>query len=535
MAGTLRSSASVSAAVLTSRILGVVRESLFAALFAVSALTDAYRIAFQIPNLLRDLFAEGALSSAFVPTFSDALVNGGKERAYRLGNLVFSGILVVTGFLTLVGIIYSDAVVGLISAGFGGDATKLADTSMLTKVMMPILCLISVSAVFMGMLNAQHRYVMPAFAPAIFNVVSIAFGCALFFAGHLPQRTAVLIFAVGTTAAGLIQGVFQLPGLMRLGYRPRLTFAGIGRDPGVRRILRLMAPAAVGLAAIQINVFINTQFACALGNGPATYLGNAFRLFYLPIGLFGVALATVTTSRVSEEAARGDRAALVARTTEGARAVWMLAAPSAIGLLVLAEPIVRLLFEHGRFVDANTQAMVPVVQAYMWGVLPYSLVKVFAPAFYTIDRPRIPMMASLCAVATNLVFNWLTYRQFGAAGLAFGTTIAALVNLTILRVGFKKILGGAHDGAGRGILPLVVANAVLLVIVVLGREGSRRVIAQLAPKAGVGLPSAILLFATIGLAFVVYVAVLRRLNYPGAEELSDLPSRIVARFRRRSG
>lgn len=533
VAGTLRSSAGVSAAVLTSRILGVVRESLFSAVFGVSALTDAYRVAFQIPNLLRDLFAEGALSSAFVPTFSEALVNGGRERAYRLGNLVLSGVLLVTGALTLLGILRADWVVRLISGGFGGDAGKLGDTIVLARVMMPILTMVSVGAVFMGMLNAQRHFAAPAFAPALFNVTSIGFGVAVML-GKVEPRAGMLIFAAGTTTAGLVQAVCQVPSLWRLGFRLHFRLAGLGSDPGVRRILRLMAPAAVGLAAIQINVFINTQFACALGTGPATLLGNAFRLFYLPIGLFGVALATVTTSRVSEEAARGDRTALIARTTEGARAVWMLAAPSAVGLIVLAEPVVSLLYQHGNFVSANTRALVPIVRAYMLGVLPYSLVKVFAPAFYTIDRPRIPMLASVCAVTANLAFNYLMYQRLGAPGLALGTTIAAGVNLTILRVGFGRVLGSARgEGWDRAAVALVVANGVLALVTGVAWHLCRRFLdVLLARDAHVPGLAALLLFATIGVGFTVYALILRRLGYPGADELLGLPGRIARRFRR---
>jgi len=397
VAGTIRSSASVSLAILASRVLGVVRDSLFARIFGVSPLTDAYVAAFRIPNLLRDLFAEGALSSAFVPTFSDAMVKGGQERAYRLGNLVLGGILLVTGTLTLAGFLWADELVSLITRGFGGNAAQVATGGLLARIMMPILTLVSVSAVWMGMLNAQQRYLAPAYAPAMFNVTSIVCGVALLFL-HFSERSGMIVWSVGTATAGLVQAVVQLPSLHRLGYRVRPSLVGLLRDLDVRRIMRLMGPATVGLAAIQINVFVNTQYAAALGSGPLTYLQNAFRLFYLPVGLFGVALATVTTARASEEAARGDRNALIARVMDGTRGVWLLALPAAVGLVVLAKPIVQLLFQSGKFLPVHTAATVPIVQAYMLGVLPYSLVKVFAPAFFAVDRPRVPMIASMASV-----------------------------------------------------------------------------------------------------------------------------------------
>ncbi len=506
---------------MTSRVLGVFRDALFAAVFGVTPLTDAYVVAFRIPNLLRDLFAEGALSSAFVPTFTEALANGGRERAYRIGNLVLSMLLLVTGALTLLGILYSEAIVSMIAPSYRGD--QLATAAYLAQIMMPILTLVSVSAAWMGMLNAQQRFLAPAFAPALFNVVSIGVGLSLLASG-LDERRAMIAWSAGTTLAAFAQAVVQLPSLWRLGYRPWLVLRGALSSPELRRIARLMGPATIGLAAIQINVFVNTQFATNLGTGPATYLQNAFRLFYLPIGIFGVALATVTTARTSADAVRGDRAALAERVHEGARAVWMLALPSAVGLIVLAEPVVALLFQRGRFGPSDTAATVPIVQAYMLGVLPYSLVKIFSPAFFALDRPRLPMVASMSAVAVNVIFNALTYRQLGAMGLALGTTLAACVNLLILRLAFRRLLGPMpRPGRLRELAALIVANVVM------------GLVAGGIWYAGKDHGGAVLLFATIGVAFIVYVSVLRALGYPGASELAQLPGKIVARVTSRGG
>jgi putative peptidoglycan lipid II flippase len=520
---------------LTSRVLGVARDSIFARIFGVSGLTDAYVAAFRIPNLLRDLFAEGALSSAFVPTFSDALVNGGKERAYRLGNLVLGGILLITGTLSLAGFLWADTLVSLITRGFGGNTAQVMTGGLLARIMMPILTLVSVSAVWMGMLNAQQRYLAPAYAPAMFNVTSITCGVVLL-ALHLGDRTGMVVWSAGTAVAGLVQSVVQLPSLHRLGYRVRPKLRGLLRDLDVRRIVRLMGPATIGLAAIQINVFVNTQYAAALGSGPLTYLQNAFRLFYLPVGLFGVALATVTTARASNEAARGDRNALIERVADGVHGVWLLAFPSAVGLVVLAKPVVQLLFQGGRFLPVHTAATVPVVQAYMLGVLPYSLVKVFAPAFFAIDRPRVPMIASISSVAANLVFNGLTYRTLGAPGLALGTTVGALVNLTILRLWFGRVLGSpAAPRWWREVGLMTVANVVLGLVALGGWEGASRVLgmvpASFWPWGTHRLAHALLLLATIGVAFLVYVGCLALFRVRGAEELWALPRRILRRFR----
>jgi putative peptidoglycan lipid II flippase len=521
--------------VLASRILGVVRESLLAAVFGVTWLTDAYVIAFRIPNLLRDLFAEGALSSAFVPTFSEVLQKGGRERAYRLANLVLSALLVVTGGLTLLGIVFARPVVMAISLGFNGNEVKLAEATLLAQVMMPILLLVSVSAAWMGMLNAQQRFTAPAFAPALFNVTSIVCGLGIMFA-RVPPLLGILLWSASTTLAGLVQALVQLPSLWRLGYRPALALSGWWRDPDVRRIVRLMGPAVVGLAAMNVNVFINTQFASKLGDGPVAHLNFAFRLFYLPIGLFGVALATVTTARASLDAARGDRAALVERVVEGTRGVWMLALPSAVGLIVLAEPVVAFLFQRGRFTAADTAATVPVVQAYMLGVLPYSLVKVISPSFFAVNKARLPMIGSLVAVAANIAFNALTYRSLGAPGLALGTTVAAGINLLVLRAAFAGAIGRpTRPGWVRDLLVLSVASAVLAGVAVGAWRLAARLLAEMQARGvgGVGTARAVLLFAVIGLAFVVYVGVLRLFRHPGAEELWGMPAKIARRFRRR--
>jgi putative peptidoglycan lipid II flippase len=533
VANTIRSSANVGLAILSSRVLGVARDSIFARIFGVSALTDAYVAAFRIPNLLRDLFAEGALSSAFVPTFSDALVKGGQERAYRLGNLVLGALLLVTGTVTLAGLVWSDQLISLITRGFSGNAAQVATGGLLARIMMPILTLVSVSAVWMGMLNAQHRYLAPAYAPAMFNVTSIACGVVLLVL-HCSERTGIVVWSAGTAVAGLVQALVQLPSLHRLGYRVRPTLAGLWRDMDVRRIVRLMGPATIGLAAIQINVFVNTQYAAALGSGPLTYLQNAFRLFYLPVGLFGVALATVTTARASQEAARGDKAALIERVSDGARGVWLLALPAAVGLVVLAQPVVQFLFQGGRFLPAHTAATVPIVQAYMLGVLPYSLVKVFAPAFFALDRSRVPMVASMSSVAANLLFNSLTYRHLGAPGLALGTTVAALVNLGILRLWFGRVLGQpSRPGRLRDIALMILANIVLAVVTSGAWHGIARGLLAVPlawPRGIFRLVHGAALLSTIVVGFVSYVGMLRLLRVRGAEDLWELPRKIVRRF-----
>ncbi len=529
---TLRSSMPVTVAVMVSRILGVVRDAVFLALFPIW-MTDAFRVAFQIPNLLRDLFAEGALSSAFVPTFASTLEKEGRKRAHLLANRMIMAVTLVVGSLMVLGLLFPEPVVALISGEFAGDQRKVELTVALTRWMMPILLLVSLGAVFMGMLNAEGRFVTPAFAPALFNVTSIGFGGAIWLWHSDPDR-GLWWFTIGTVAAALVQTGIQIPSLWRTGYRPSIAL-GIWRDPGVRRIARLMAPAVIGLAAVQVNVFVNTRFASALGDGPVTYLSNAFRLFYLPIGLFGVALATVTITRVSQDAARGDRAALSNRTAEGLSAVWMLALPSGIGLILLSEPIVAMLFKWGRFSHEGVVATSDVLRMYMLGVVPYSLVKSLVPGFYAIDRPRIPMIASMTAVAVNVAFNALMYRELGAPGLALGTTLAATVNYLVLRIAFARVIGPLplHDVAAGGrlrrLVALGLASATMVAVILSCLYAGNGLV-------GMGrTANAAALFVTIAVAFLGYAVVLGAMGYPGAKALVGIPRKIVGRLRGRRG
>lgn len=536
MPDALRSSLPLSLAILGSRVLGLVREMVFAALFGAGAIADAYQVAFRVPNLLRDLFAEGALSAAFVPTFTKALEHDGKARAELLADLVMSALLVVTGLVTTLAIVFAGPLVATMTESMAGDAAKLALCVQLTQIMLPILVMVSLAAVWAGMLNAQRRFVVPAVAPALFNVVSIATGLGLAIAGRSATE-AIVAWSIGTMIAGVVQAGIQLVALVRMGYRPRLRLRGVTSDAGVRRIVALIAPAVIGIAAVNVNVFTNTIFAAELGDGPVAQLTYAFRLFYLPLGVFGMAIATVTMTEVSVEAAKGDRAALAQRTADGAWASWMLTSASAVGMAILAEPIVRLVYRWGATSVDDAQAIAAVLQCYVLGLVPYSLVKLYAPVFYGIDRARIPMVASIAGVVVNIAFNWATHRELGAPGIALGTTLGALVNVAILWVMARRCVGAPAEGrAPRNGLALVVANAVL--------GGIAWVCLWAGTRVGVGtdwgqrgVDACVLGIATT-VGFLAFALVLRGFGYPGAARLVAMPSSagraLLRRVRRRS-
>jgi putative peptidoglycan lipid II flippase len=288
----------------------------------------------------------------------------------------------------------------------------------------------------MGMLNAQDRYGPPALAPATFNVITIAVGVALYLSG-VDERWVVIGWAAGTVLGGLGQLGIQLPPLWRLGYRPKPKPDLALRDPGVRRVGRLMLPAIGGLAAMQVNIFVNTMFATSEA-GAVSWLNYAFRFLQLPIGVFGVAIATVTTTRFADAAADSRRDHMGEQLVESLRLVAFLTVPATVGLLVLGEPIIRLIFERGAFDAYDTWATAQALYYYSIGLVAYAAVKVLAPAFYAIDRARFPMIASITAVAGNLAINIALHPHYGYRVLAFGTAVAALLNFAMLYVMFDR-------------------------------------------------------------------------------------------------
>lgn len=292
----------VSSMTLVSRLLGLVREQVFAALLGAGYHSDAFRIGFRIPNLLRDLFAEGALSAAFLPTYARTRKEGGEEAGFRLANGVLTFLAVVLGLLVLAAIALAWPIVATIAPGFDDAPGKADLTVRLTRVMMPFLPLVSFAAVAMGVLNAEGRFGIPALSPALFNVVTIAWAVVLY-AMKLPADQVVLGWALGTLAGGLAQFLIQVPSLRRLGWRFRPLWAP--GDPGLRQIGSLMAPATVGLAAVQVNIFVSSIFA-SREPGAVSWLDYAFRLLYLPIGLFGVAVGTIATAGLARRAAEAD-------------------------------------------------------------------------------------------------------------------------------------------------------------------------------------------------------------------------------------
>jgi putative peptidoglycan lipid II flippase len=420
-----------------------VRDQVQAALFGTTPAADAFAIATRIPTLLRDLFAEGAMSAAFVPTFTRCLTQRGKDAAWRLGSQVVNALLVVTGTIVVLGIVFARPLATFYAGDFSKIPGKLELTIELTRLNMPFLLLVAIAAAYMGMLNALRRFFIPAMAPAMYNVVFIACGLGLYPLFKRLGLDPVLSLTAGMLAGGLAQIVTQWPAVRREGYRHHWILDP--GDPNLREVLVLMGPGMLGGAAAQINLFVNTMLATS-ENGAAAALGYAFRLMYLPVGIFAVSVATAAIPELARHAARQAHGDMRATLSWSLRLMLMLSVPATVGLMVLSTPIVALIYERGRF-DAGSEAMVASgLFFYAVGIVGYSVVKIVLPSFYSLQDARTPVLVSLVTITANVVLNIALHRVMGYRGLALGTGIAATINAGILLMLLARRLGGLEGG-----------------------------------------------------------------------------------------
>ena len=423
----------VGIAVMCSRVLGLIREQVFAWLFGGGKEMDAFTVAFRTPNLLRDLFAEGALSTAFVTTFSKKIAAEGEGAAWKLANKVATLASIFMSVVVVLGILIAPLLVAVLAPGFENTPGKTELTVQLAQLMYPFILLVSLGALVMGMLNARNVFGVPAMASSFFNIGSIVGGVTLgWWLDPAFGPKALYGLALGTVIGGALQLGVQLPSLRRLGYHFRPDFEW--KDEGVRTILRTMGPAIVAASSVQVNVMVNTWFASWLEDGTAYRLNIAFRLMQLPLGIFGVAIGTVTLPLLSRIAATGDRGEFGAVLGKGMRLAFVLTLPATVGLMMLARPIISLLYEHGKFSAHATDQAAIALQGYALGLCAYSALKILSPAFYAIEKRRTPMMVSFIAIALNGFVNWLfAFKlQWGIHGLALGTGCVAVANFLML-------------------------------------------------------------------------------------------------------
>ena len=437
-----RKAGAFSLATLISRILGLIREMVLAKYFTVFS-TDAFFAAFRIPNLLRDLFAEGALSAAFVPTFTDYSQNKGKEEAWRLANIVLNLLTIILSLLTLIILFGARYLVYALASGFRESPGKIDLTVQLTQVMAPFLLVVALAAAVMGILNTQGRFFLPAVAPAFFNVASILAG--IFLAPQMKRFGVepIVAMAIGSLAGGALQLYVQLPSLYRCGYKYQSVLQW--NHPGVQRIFGLMIPAMFGLAATQINILVDNQLASYLGDGPVSWLNYAFRLMQLPIGIFAVAIATVNLTTVSRKIASNDLEGVKSDLLDAIKLAAFLDIPATMGLIFLRYPIVQVLYERGRFLPEYTIFTGDAVLFYSLGLFTYSLVKIFTPVFYALNDTRTPVKYAAYVIGAKVVVNLALINQLGFLGLALGTSVASLLNALLLFRALEKKIGDFAD------------------------------------------------------------------------------------------
>ena len=516
-----RAAGVVGLAVLCSRVLGLAREQIFAALFGGGRVMDAFTMAFRIPNLLRDLFAEGALSTAFVTVFTQTAAVGDASSAWRLANKIATLTAVVLSLITVLGILSAPWLVATLAPGF--DPAKAALTVTLTRVMYPFILLVSLAALVMGMLNSRNVFGVPAMASSFFNLGSIVAGVLLgyWLDPHFGTR-AILGLAIGTLIGGALQLLVQLPTLSRQGYRYQVDFHW--RDPGVRAVLRLMGPSVIAASTTQVNVLVNSVFASQLGDGPTFWLTVAFRLMQLPLGVFGVALGTVALPLLARMAATGNMVSFRSELARGMRLAFLMTIPASVGLIVLAEPIISVLYQHGRFGAHETYESAGALRFYALGLCGYAALKVLVNAFYAIGRRKTPMVVSFLAVALNLALNFIFTRElgWGHRGLAFSTACVATSNFLILYFLMRRQLGRLESHAmARLLMKLALA---CLVLFALAWGGSQWLLTDWATQAF--WPKCASLFLVIGVAGAGFVACANALGITEVHE-------IVAAVRRR--
>jgi putative peptidoglycan lipid II flippase len=518
--GVARHVGKVSAATLASRVLGLARDQVFAALFGAGTAADAFNMAFRVPNLVRDLFAEGAMSASFVPTFTEWRAKHGDDAAWALGRQLMASLLLVLLGLCVLGWFAAPAIVDLMAGGFGAVPGKLDLTVLLTRIMLPFLPAMALSAAAMGMLNARGVFFVPAFAPALLNVGMILFGLAAIPICRAQGWPVITGFAVGVVLGGALQFAVQLPALGRLGFRFRLEWPAW--HPGVRRVALLMLPATVGLAATQLNVFVSQAIAASFREGSVSWLQYAFRLMQLPIGLFGVAVATVSLPAMSRAAVANDALQLRATLSESVRLVFLLTVPCALYLAVFARPIIALLFQHGAFQPADTRATGDALLMYCIGLPAFAAVGIFTRAYYALGDTRTPVRSTFVAVGSNLALNLLfvgplAFLGLGHQGLALATSATAILNLSQLALRLRGRLGGIEGGRMlRSLARITAASAVPAVLAALALalwgDGSRLgVLARLGVVAGGGVLGLALLAGAMRLLRVEELGMVREL------------------------
>ena len=429
-----RAAGLMSAATFISRILGFARDMIFAFYFGATGTSDTFFQAFKIPNLLRELLAEGSMSSAFIPVLTEYRERGGENEAGRLVRITFTFILIIVGLICLLGIIFSPAIVTVIAPGFLSSPEKFSLTVLLTRIMFPFLLFVSLAALVMGALNTRRVFFIPALAPAMLNITLIT--SIIWFESRTRQP--IIAAAIGVLVGGLVQFIFQLPSFYKNGYS--LGIDAAFRHPGLRKMFSLLVPATLALSVGQINIIVSSILASFLPQGSITYLFYSMRLIQFPIGIFGVAMGMAVLPALSEHAVKGDFERLREDFSFALRLLFFIAVPSMAGLIALREPIVNLLFQRGQFDHTATLGTAQALLFYAIGIWSIVGVRVMTATFYSMQNTKTPVRIAMIGLASNLLLSLVLMGPLRHSGLALANSLASAINFFLLSFFLRKKL-----------------------------------------------------------------------------------------------
>ncbi len=424
-----------------SRILGFLRDMLFANILGAGSVADAFYVAYRIPNLLRELFAEGSMSAGFIPVFTEYLTKKGKEEARHLVQAVFTILFFLLIVIIALGIAFAPLILTVIAPGFVAQKDQFALTITLTRIMIPFLLFISFAALTMGILNSLHRFGPPALSSALSNLVMIVF--ILLPADRIPflHFDQIIWAAIGVVVGGLFQWLLQMPTVHQEGFSLSFRWPIFPLHPGLMKIAKLLLPSTLALSVTQINILVNTLVASTLAAGSVSYLYYAMRLIHFPLGIFGVALATALLPTLSAHAARQEMTELREQFSFGLRLIFFITAPAMIGLIFLRVPLVHLLFEHGAFSQINTQGTAQAILYYALGLWAFAGVRVVVQVFYAMQETKTPFFVAIFAMLLNILLSFTLVIPLQHGGLALATSLSAIFNFLTLILLLRKKIG----------------------------------------------------------------------------------------------
>ena len=508
-----KSASTVSLWTLASRITGFARETLIASVFGANALTDAFNVAFRIPNLFRRLFAEGAFAQAFVPVLASTRAEQGDDATRVLIDKVASLLLMAVVTLSLLGVLAAPWLVWAMASGLQQSVQGMDTAINLTRLMFPYIAFMSMVALSAGILNTWRRFAVPAATPVLLNVCMIS--AALWGAPWLATQGIAPIYAMagGVMLGGFLQLAVQLPALRRLGVLPRLgllpqSLKAAWQDAGTRRILSLMAPALLGVGVAQLSLIINTQIASHLTPGSVSWISYADRLMEFPIALLGVALGAVLMPQLASAQANRDADAYSAMLDWGLRLVVVLAWPCAVALLVFAQPLVAVLYHYGAFTDRDVAQTTLALMGYGVGVLGLVAIKVLAPGFFAKQDTRTPVKIAVVVLVFTQVMNFLLVPYLAHAALTLSIGLGALLNALWLLIGLRRNRSFvAKAGWGLLLLRVLLASAAMGALLFYAAGHWDWTALRATPWRRIGLMAGVL-----GGCAVVYFATLRGLG-----------------------